>query len=840
MNKKLFVLAVFCIGFAKAQNSEWRTSTLQENSNYFDILKKENSILRSLRSRTDRKSKKQIKQFNRWAAFWKDRILPDGSFVPVSHTYNEWKKEQERQKRSRLNKRGVNAVSWTLVGPATPPVSTIGYYPGMGRINTVAFNGTDTNTMYIGTPAGGIWKTTNGGSSWTAKGDELPNLGVSHIVINPTTPSILYLASGDSDGLQNRSLGVFKSEDSGNTWALTGLSYTLGQGGVVSKLLIDPNNVNTVFATTKDGIKRTTDGGTTWSDVYTEANAVFNDIVYKHGSSTIMYATSRLGKFYRSTNNGASWSVASSPASDRLDIALTANDVEQILTLDASGVVRKSTDQGSTWSTVSTISNYDSQGSYNMSLAVSPLDKNLVLAGGMEGWRSKNGGATWEKYLDGYWETGKPYFYVHSDHHDMLFVPGTSTAFSVNDGGIFKGNAALDNAWTDLSSGLAITQYYNVSGTPQNTNFLIMGAQDNDIAVYNGTVFKGENPGSDGVEGLWDYSNSDIAWTCSQQGGMNRTTNGFVSSQNITTPSGAPFVWELEIHPTVPTTIFGGFGDIYKSTDRGDNWTNLNSGAGTIEFISISPSNADVIYVSSEDGTVKRTDNGGTTWSSITLPQAPQAYQGVLVKSIEVHPTNPAEVYIAYSGYLAGKVYKSTDSGTTWTNITGSLPNVPTHQIRYKTGSTDGELFLATDLGVYYRTNTAGDWVKLGTGLPNVIVYDIEIHYSTEKLRAATFGRGVWEASISAAALGVKENQLPTNAVSLYPNPTKNKSFNIKLNNLVGETNVVIYNVIGTIVKEFKTTSLKEKVNLSSFSNGLYLVKLTNNNKSITKKIILD
>ena len=826
----LFLGSSLISNIALAQEQNFRMSTLDKNTNYFEIVDKKRKELEPLKERTDRKSKKEVKQFERWAAFWKDRILPNGSFVSEAHTFNEFKKEKERNNQS--IQRNAQDVSWTLVGPSTPPVSNVGFYPGMGRINSVAFNGTDTNTMYIGSPSGGVWKTTNGGTSWTPKGDDLPNIGVSHIVINPTTPSTLYLASGDSDGFNNRSLGVFKSTDGGDFWTLTGLSYGLGDYGIISKLLIDPNNVNTVFATTRNSIKRTTDGGTTWSDVHTENNAIFNDIVYKSGSSTIIYATSRAGKFYISTNNGTSWTVASTPSSERLDIALTANDVEQILTIDSFGVVRKSSNQGTSWTTVSTIGDYDSQGAYNMTLAVSPLDKNLVLAGGVEGWRSKNGGATWEKYLDGYWQSGEPYFYVHSDHHDMLFVPGTSTAFSVNDGGIFKGDASLDTTWSDLSSGLAITQYYSVSGTPQDTNKLILGAQDNDIAVYNGTTFMGQNPGSDGVEGLWDYSNSDIAWTCSQNGGMNRTINGFTSSQEITTPAGAPFIWELEIHPTVPTTIFGGFSDIYKSTDRGDTWTNLNSGVGKIEFISISPSNADIIYVSGENGTVKKTDNGGTSWSSITLPQDGN------VKSIEIHPTNSAEVYIAYSGYLAGKVYKSTDSGTNWTNITGSLPNIPTHQIRYKTGSTDGELFLATDLGVYYRTNTSGSWVKLDTGLPNVIVYDIEIHYGTEKLRAATYGRGVWEASITAAALGI-ENLLPENTVSLYPNPTENKNFTISLNNLLDNSSITIYNSIGSVVKNFRTSNKEEKIDLTHFSQGMYFVKISNNGKSLVKKIIV-
>ncbi|WP_298420967.1 T9SS type A sorting domain-containing protein [uncultured Kordia sp.] len=829
----LTLTGVLALGFSSlTYGQNWRTSILDENSNYFEIVEQENQVLAPLRNNTDRKSRKKVKQFERWAAFWKDRVLPNGKFMPASYMANLWNTEQEQQRTSD-SPETVADVAWSLLGPITPPVSNIGFYPGMGRINAVAFAGNDTNTMYIGTPAGGIWKTTDGGTTWTAQGDEFPNMGISDIAIDPTNTNIVYAATGDVDGFQNRSVGVLKTTDGGNNWAITGLSFTLGQSNIISKVLIDPNNVNTVFATTRNNIKRTTDGGTTWTDVFTENAAIFNDIGYKEGSNTIMYATSRSGRFYVSTDNGTTWTVAARPAFSRLDFATTAANTDLILSIDNFGRIRRSTDQGSMWTLVGNIPGFSSQGGYNVTLAISPINENLVLAGGVDGWRSTDGGATWEKYLDGYWEAGNPYFYVHSDHHDMKFVPGTNMAISVNDGGIFMGDAQLDNAWADLSSGITITQYYNVSGTPQNANLLIAGAQDNDIGQYDGTDWIGRNPGSDGVEGLWDYSNSDIAWTCSQAGTMFRTTNGFASSQFVPTPNGAPFVWELEIHPTVPTTIFGGFGDIYRSVDQGNNWTNLNSGVGTVEFISIAPSDPDVIYVSGSNG-VRRTTNGGLFWAPVALPQAGN------VKSIEVHPTNPTEVYIAYSGYQAGKVYKSTTSGALWVDITGTLPNIPTHKILYRTGTTDGELFLATDLGVYYRTDSVGDWVRLGQGLPNVIVNDIEIHYATNKLRAATFGRGVWEVAIDEASLSVGETQLPQNAVKVYPNPTIDKKFTISLQNLSGNKNILVYNLIGSVVKEINTTATEEKIDLDGFAKGLYMVKISNDGKSIIKKIVVN
>ncbi|CAM1344294.1 T9SS type A sorting domain-containing protein [Tenacibaculum amylolyticum] len=817
---------------AYSQEYNWRMAPFNEQSNFYDILSKNRDALKNQRAKKTRGYRKEKKQFERWANFWKDRVLPNGHFVSAAHNYNEWVKENKRHEN--LNhKKTTN--TWNLVGPVKLPTSSISFYPGMGRINTVAFHGTNTNILYVGAPGGGVWKTVDAGKTWTAYGDGFPNMGVSDIVIHPTNTNILYLATGDWDGVQNRSLGVLKSTDAGETWNTTGLTFTLGQNNRISKLLIDPNNPNTIFATTLNSIKRSVDGGLNWADVVTENSASFNDIQYKVGSNSIIYATTNSGKFYVSTDNGSNWAVASTPtASGRLDFALTANDSNLILSVDNAGSVRKSVDQGSTWTAVSTIPQFSSQGGYNITIAISPLDANLVLICGVDGWRSKNGGQTWEKYLDGYWRAGNPYFYVHSDHHDMKFVPGTNIAFSANDGGIFKGDASKDIKWEDLSEGIAITQYYNVSGTPRDANKLIAGAQDNDIAIYDGTNgFKGENPGSDGVEGLWDYSGTNIAWTCSQLGTMYRTLDGFATpAQYVATPNGAPFIWELEIHPTDPKTIFGGFSDIYKSTDRGDNWTNLNSNAGTIEFISIAPSNPDVIYVSGRIR-VKKTIDGGTTWTDVVLPQIGN------VKSIEVHPTNPQEVYLAYSGYMAGKVYKSTDGGTTWTNITGSLPNIPTHKIVYKTGTTDGELFLATDLGVYYRTNTKGDWERLGQGLPNVIVHDIEIHYGTEKLRVATYGRGIWETSIAASVLGTEDAILPKNSVTIFPNPTNNKTFTVSFQNLNGKSNIIVYNIIGSVVKEVSTSKAREEIELSTLPKGMYIVTITNNGKSATKKLIL-
>ena len=812
------------------------TAYSQNQLNYFDILESKQSEINTLRSSQSRVDQKKVKQFDRWANFWKDHIYTDGSFPSPIHNLEVWKETQNTLQLKSLNVGGA----WSYVGPTQIPTASVPYYAGKGRLNTIAFNGTNTTTMYVGSPSGGVWKTIDGGVNWSPLTDNLPNLGVSHIVLHPTNTNIVYIATGDYDSSlinppgDTSSFGVMKSTDGGATWNTTGLTSTVQSGVHIAKLLIDPNNTNTIFATTRNSIKRSTDAGTSWTDVHTENGAQFNDLQYKIGSSTTLFATAANGAFYRSTNNGTSWTKASSPSSSRLDMALTAHNTNLIATVDSGGVVRKSTNDGSTWTTASTISGYSPQGGYNQTIAISPINQNLIIIGGIEMHRSTNGGTSFTKYGDGYYNGDGSSFYVHSDHHDMKFIPGSNTLFSLNDGGIFRGDAAAGPtvAWTDLSAKVHITQYYSIGGTPHAGANLLCGAQDNDLTHFSSGSLVSRNSGSDGVEGLWDHTDatSQKAWTGSQTGHFWRTTNGFTSTQYLKLD--APFVWELEISTDGNTLYAGLNSDVAKSTDGGATWTNMNSGIlAAIEFISIAPSDPNTIYVSS-GSTIKKTTNGGTSWTDITLPTSGN------VKSIEVHPTNPNEIYLAYSGYGAGnRVFKSTNGGTSFTNISGSLPNVPNHQIRFRTGSTTGELFLGTDIGVYYWTSTTGDWVKLGTGLPNVIVNDIDIHYNTNKLRVATYGRGVWEFDIN--TLNIADLQLNKDSLTLHPNPSLNGQFNINLKGIDGVSTITIYNIIGSVLRHFETHEKNIPIDLSEAAYGTYFVNVTNNRKSTVKKIIV-
>ncbi|MDY8136831.1 VPS10 domain-containing protein [Aquimarina sp. 2201CG5-10] len=826
--KKVSLSLLLCIASFISTAQDWRQQTFEEGSNYFDIVKNQKEKLSAIRSSKQRSDVKQIKQFERWAYYWETRINDDGTFPNPMQAYHEWNNYQKTHK----TQKSSLLAPWTIFGPTVIPESTVGFYAGMGRLNVVTFNPSNTNEIWVGSPGGGVWRSDDSGATWTPKGDDVPNMGVSDLVFDPSNPDTMYMSTGDFDGGDNNSIGVLKSTDHGETWVTTGLNYDVTQSRRIGHLLIDPNNTSTIFATTSNGIFKSTDGGANWA--LKSLARGFNDIVYKAGSATTLFATeSGQTKFYISTDNGENWTESSSGLTNngKLDIATTAADPEFLMALNR-GTVFKSTNGGTSWSTSTVPPTLSTQGGYNQTIIIAPNNKDLILLGGVDGWRSTNGGTSWVKYLDGYWESGQPFFYVHSDHHDLEFLPGSNTeVFSANDGGLFKGDITSDNAWTDLSSGLAITQYYKIAGTPQNSAFILGGAQDNDVTHFDGTNWNNRNYGSDGVEALWNYSNSDIAYGCSQFGTIQRTTDAWATNPTrLSTPGGARFVWPLEISPTDPNTIYGGFGKVYKSNNQGNIWDNLNSPGSSPRAITIAPSNDQVIYTTDGSG-VYMTTNGGTNWSTLTLPSVGT------VTSIAINSTDPTEVYICYGGYNNGnKVFKSTDSGANWTNISGTLPNLPANKVLYLTGG-DGDLFLGTDVGVFHKDNDAADWQVLGTGIPNVIVNDLEVHYGTGKLRAATYGRGIWETSIAPLILGVRDFE--DNVLTISPNPTRGK-FSIQLEDIEGESEITVYNIIGGVVKYFKTKELRSDIDISRFSAGIYLVNLKNGGKQTTKKLILN
>jgi PKD repeat protein len=706
------------------------------------------------------------KQFKRWEDFMAPRVYPTGDRNQLNAAMHEHASDLINSANNRYGPNpSVQAGNWSIIGPTTN-IPTGG---GAGRANCIRLDPTNSNTLYVGSPGGGLWKSTNGGSSWTMwNTDALPAIGVTDIAIDPTNTQIMYLATGDGDAGDTYSLGVLKSTDGGVTWNTTGLNWTVTNGRTISKLLIDPTNTQIVHAATSNGIYRTTDGGTNWTQVQA---GIFKDIEFQPGNSTILYAARyNTAAVFRSSNSGAAYTQVTTglPTNAlRFAIAVTAANNQYVYVLACNttnyGILGfyRSTNGGTSFAQVtiasptnilgwqSNGSDAGGQGWFDLALAASPTNANELVSGGINIWRTTNGGANWT--INAHW-TGSGAPYVHADMHDLIYTNGT-TVYSANDGGLFR-TTNNGGAWSDLSNGLQIAQMYNLGTSATNANINISGWQDNGTSRVSSGAWA-RVIGGDGMECLIDYTTSNTQFGELYYGSIYRTTNNWGGATNIVTSAGTGvnaqgnWVTPYVMSPASNQELLVGKAAMYKSTNQGTTWAALGAttgGTGNIVRIAYAPSNTQVIYCIKQNAIFKST-NGGTLFTNITgtLPTS-QAMTYVAVGG-----SDPNKVYLTYSGYAAAtKVYQSLDGGTTWTNISTGLPNLPCNTVVYQNGSADG-IYVGTDVGVYYRDNSSGGWVSYMTGLPNVIVKELEIQYSAGKVRAATYGRGMWQSDLFSA-----------------------------------------------------------------------------------------
>jgi PKD repeat protein len=692
--------------------------------------------------------------FKRWEAYIAPRVYPSGDKSQASRAYEEFVKYQSQNSHNRtVNQTSATQSStWQAMGPFGDPTGG-----NAGRINAVRFSPSSATGLWICTPDGGLWNSANSGTNWATNTDQLGVIGNSDVVFDPTNSQIMYMASGDGDAGDSYSLGVLKSTNGGGTWAPSGLTWAVSNMNKIYKMLINPQNANVLFAATTVGLYRTTDAGVTWNVVQ---NGSFTDIEYKPNDTTTIYAATT--DFYKSTDGGASFTIVANGLTtagncDRIAIAVTPANAAYVYVVGSSSAnsgfyaFYQSTNSGTSFTSMATAPNLlgwvtagtdtGGQGWYTLSIAASPTNANEVVVGGVNIWRTTNGGTNWS--LFGHW-TGSGAPYVHADIHDLIYKNGT-TIYAGTDGGIF--NTANSGAtWTAINGNMNIAEIYKMGLSKTTYSLAITGHQDNGTNIYGGGW--SQTLGGDGMDCFIDWSNDQVMYGEQYQGSLNVTTNGGGTWNPITTGLTGTAAWVTPIHqdPITPNTIYCGYSELFKSTNQGTAWSQLGTmggGSSIVEF-AIAPSNPQVIYVI-QGTTLYKTINGGTNWTNVTgtLPVNNAQPTWVAIDS-----KDPNSVWVTFSGYSAGdKVYNTIDGGTTWNNYSTGLPNLPTNCITYWNGTKDG-LYVGCDVGIYYRDSLSSVWALYNTGLPNVSVRDLEIFYPLGKLRAATFGRGVWEADL--------------------------------------------------------------------------------------------
>jgi len=770
--KKIIILSAFCflISAFSLKAQPWRdylpkgktheTLTLTDYQKAFNVYLEtfnEDSKLAS-----DSKARENgLEKFKRWEYYMEGVVDPETGTFPSKTGVQVVREHKKTNPEVYANT--PRASSWSSLGP----FYTEGGYAGIGRINCIAFHPTNPDIWWVGAASGGLWATTDNGASWEILTDDNGVLAVSDIVI-PTdfeTSHTIYIATGDRDAGDNSSIGVLKSTDNGATWNETGLTYSINQGRRVNRLLLDPNDNNTLIAATSVGVFKTTNGGDTWNTQLSPEN--FIDMEYKPGDFNTLYGSngyySSGAHIWRSTDGGDNWTKTLTLNQQRTEIAVTPADpdiVYAITSNSSSGLygVYKSTNSGESFVQVAGSSpnmlgwNSDGTGSsgqgwYDLCIAVSPTDANLVLVGGVNTWRTTDGGDSWD-IINHWWGDGVQA--VHADKHALTYR-NDGVLFEGNDGGIYVSHEdGTSETWIDRTNGMRISQMYKLGCSATHPNEVITGLQDNGSKLFTNNDWR-DVYGGDGMECLIDYSNVNIQYATIYYGKIFKTTDHWEywwNIEEIHPRDDGAWVTPYIIHPTNPQILFAGYADLYKTTNGGYSWSkisNVNT-SNKLRNIAICESDPNVIYMA-DNTRIWKTTNGGTNWTNVFNSSS------VTITSLCVKNDDPNTVWHTRGGYTSSSVFMSTNGGGSWENISDGLPAIPMYSIVYNKleGHTE-QLYVGSEVGVYYKKGK-NDWVAFNNGLPNVKIGEIELYYDTQnhensRLRAATYGRGLWESPI--------------------------------------------------------------------------------------------
>jgi streptogramin lyase/photosystem II stability/assembly factor-like uncharacterized protein len=711
------------------------------------------------------------------------------------------------------------AGAWIPLGPQ--PIQTA---PGAsGRITSIADD--VAGNIWVGAADGGVWHSSDGGTSWLPMTDTQPTLSIGSIAIDRVNPFAIYVGTGEGNLTQHGfgGVGILKSVDGGKTWAQLAPQFAnLG----IPKIAIDPNNHLNLLAAvdpndpmnmhahkspgsalTNMGIWRSTDGGQTWTQAVSDGPGGpmcdgGTDVLFDPTHPSVAFAglgnvlncpSGSHAGVYISTDSGATWNIlvqknAGMPtgrAIYRVSLGFAALgaglNAYAALTDGGSSVGGKtygdllngkmyvSTDSGMHWQGKNVPSAMASDGTlhqwdYNSVVAVDPTNQQTAYAGGVNLWQTQDGGTTWNDISQS----------VHEDQHALTFLPGSSSNFYLgNDGGVWSGTRT--GAFTNLNGNdpqghnLNITQFYSGSIGEKGTNAqLYGGAQDNfELQYPAGPVSTAKKwnlvdigSGGDGGYMAVDYMNNAIVYGERVQvnnghlfRAIAKSTDGGSSWADsygtipISTETQNFFDVPLVMSPSHSNDLVVGYNHVYHSTDGGTSWTDITQQpweADAVSAIGLAPSQGYVsyIYVGFNSGAIRVTTDGGAHWHLSSSPPQP-----IMVSGLAVDPANPNVAYVTYPTFSTpgGKhVYRTTDAGITWTDISLSMPNIPAESVLV-THTSPGLVIVGTDAGIFSSSNNGNTWDTVGSGLPNVVIDQIFTNHQGTKLFVATHGRGMWE-----------------------------------------------------------------------------------------------
>lgn len=696
----------------------------------------------------------------------------------------------------------LSRLEWRSIGPANMG----------GRVADVEGVPGDPNVVYVASGSGGLWKTTNGGTSWKPIFEREGTISLGDIALAPSNPEVIWAGTGESNVRNSVSIGdgVYKSTDGGKTWQHMGLK----ESEHISAIVIHPQNPDIVYIgamghafgpNDERGVFMTTDGGRTWTKtLYIDNQHGVSDLEMDPTNPNILYAGmwsferkpwthrsgSEKGGLYKSIDGGRTWNKLTNGLPKLIGrigvrVASSNSNVVYAILESKEGTLYRSDDRGETFKQVSKNTDIVSRGFYYTRVRVDPTNENHIYAVASSLFTSVDGGKTFRSI------TGR----VHVDFHALWIDPkNPKRIWNGQDGGMAVSNDGGET-WENVNN-VPLGQFYQIHADNQLPFYNVMGGlQDN--GSWTGPSRTREPAGimnddwrmvsfGDGFYMINHPDNPDL-YLSESQGGEIVLTDFRTREQQAVNPwgrgsGGGPaqgqkyrFNWNSPIvfSPHEKATVYLGGNVLFKSPDFGKTWEQIssdlttndpeklkdaggpvafeNTGAeyhSTIITIAESPVQRGQIWVGTDDGNLQLTNDGGKTWANLIKnisglgPNSP-------VSHVEPSRTNANTAYVAFERHMFDDfkpyIFKTTDGGKTWTNISGNLPAQAYVQIVREDPRNTNLLYAGTELGLFASYNGGHDWIRLNLkNLPNVSVHDIVFHPRENDLILATHGRSIW------------------------------------------------------------------------------------------------
>lgn len=714
-------------------------------------------------------------------AFLSRRLMSSGA--PNATAFRDARRQADQLREVGLRTdRAVAQRPWQFEGPRS-----VG-----GRVVDAAVDPTAPDSLYVATSTNGVWHSGDAGQTFTSVWPKDVTHSMGALAITRT--GTLFAGTGEANpgggSITHGGDGVYRSVDGGASWQRAGLFGA----GTIGRLVVDPQNPDRIWAAVTGnlfvaggtrGLYLSEDGGDTWTQSLDPPNTTTGAVdvaVDPADPSHLVVAmwdhirkpdariyTGEGSGIWESRDGGASWQrlgegeglQAPSPDTGRIGVAFAPGDSDRVYAIysnDETGAFENffsSSDNGRTWSR--------SPGADDLTLSqsvygwwfgrvfVDPDDSDHVFALGLDVWESTDGASSFQPFGDE----------MHVDQHILAWDPrAPERLYAGNDGGLYVSERDGDEGSWTKSEDQPWSQYTSVDVSEQDPSRFAGGLQDN------GTVASWTEPGfqrilgGDGQDTLINPRDFDNYYACYQYG----SCSGWDGEERFRLPivsARFPYLAQLEFDPNDPTTIYTGGDKLNRSTDGGRTFTVLTGDLGkgeagtepnplyrghygTISAISVAPGDSDTVMVGTDNGYLYRSTDGGTTWTELPPPVRPKLW----ISRITFDPRDSDRVYLTFSGYREGDdapyVLRSSNGGTSWEDITGELPNAPVNDIVMVAD----KLYVATDVGVFTTRAARPRWAAIGRGMPELVMTELRYVPTNDSLYVSTFGMGVWSIKV--------------------------------------------------------------------------------------------